>query len=148
MDAKEIKSFIDLMEKHELCELEIEEDGKRIKLKKGNINIPNLLNLQNQPMPASPAGVQESKEQESQDENLVAIKSPMVGTFYRAPSPGADPYAKAGKSINKGDVVCIIEAMKIMNEIKSEVSGKIVKILAENGEAIEFGQKLFLIEPR
>ena len=75
------------------------------------------------------------------------MKSPMVGTFYRAPSPGAKPFVEEGDIINPGDVVCIIEAMKLMNEIKAEVKGEIIKILVENGEPVEFGQPLFLIRP-
>ena len=78
---------------------------------------------------------------------LVPIESPMVGTFYRAPAPGADPYVKEGDLIQKGTVVCIVEAMKLMNEIESEVGGRIVKIVVENGKPVEFGQALFLVEP-
>ncbi len=81
------------------------------------------------------------------DENLLEIKSPMVGTFYRAPGPGAKPYASMGDAVEPGQVVCIIEAMKLMNEIESEVSGKIAKILVENEQPVEFGQTLFLVSP-
>ncbi len=81
------------------------------------------------------------------EENLSEIKSPMVGTLYRAPSPGAKPYASMGDTVEPGQVVCIIEAMKLMNEIESEVSGKIVKILVENEQPVEFGQTLFLVSP-
>jgi len=81
------------------------------------------------------------------DENLLEIKSPMVGTFYRAPGPGAKPYASMGDTVEPGQVVCIIEAMKLMNEIESEVSGKIAKILVENEQPVEFGQTLFLVSP-
>ncbi len=81
------------------------------------------------------------------DENLVEIKSPMVGTFYRAPSPDAKPYVSVGDTVEPGTVVCIIEAMKLMNEIESEVSGKIAKIMVENEQPVEFGQTLFLVSP-
>jgi acetyl-CoA carboxylase biotin carboxyl carrier protein len=81
------------------------------------------------------------------DENLVEIKSPMVGTFYRAPGPGATPYVEVGHGVRTGQVVCIIEAMKLMNEIESEVSGSIAEILVENGQPVEFGQTLFLVSP-
>ena len=80
-------------------------------------------------------------------ENLVAITSPMVGTFYRAPAPDADPYVESGDMVEVGQTVCIIEAMKLMNEIESEHRGRVVKILVENAQPVEFGQKLFLIEP-
>jgi acetyl-CoA carboxylase biotin carboxyl carrier protein len=80
-------------------------------------------------------------------EKSVAITSPMVGTFYRAPAPDADPYVEAGDSVEVGQTVCIVEAMKLMNEIESEVRGRIVQILVENAQPVEFGQKLFLIEP-
>ncbi len=80
-------------------------------------------------------------------ENLAAITSPMVGTFYRAPAPDADPYVETGDTVEMGQTVCIIEAMKLMNEIESEVKGRIVKILVENAQPVEFGQKLFLVEP-
>jgi oxaloacetate decarboxylase alpha subunit len=80
-------------------------------------------------------------------EHLVAIVSPMVGTFYRAPAPDADPYAEVGDVVEVGQTVCIIEAMKLMNEIESEVKGRVVRILVENAQPVEYGQKLFLIEP-
>ncbi len=85
---------------------------------------------------------------ETHNENLIEVKSPIVGTFYRAPSPTADPYIQAGAIIQKGSVLCIIEAMKLMNEIESEVSGKVVKILAENGQPVEYNQTLFLVDPK
>jgi acetyl-CoA carboxylase biotin carboxyl carrier protein len=81
------------------------------------------------------------------DENLLEIKSPMVGSFYRAPSPGAKPYVQAGERVEPGQVVCIIEAMKLMNEIESDVSGTIVKMLVEDAQPVEFGQTLFLVSP-
>jgi acetyl-CoA carboxylase biotin carboxyl carrier protein len=80
-------------------------------------------------------------------ENLVAITSPMVGTFYRAPAPDADPYVENGDSVDVGQTVCIIEAMKLMNQIEAEVKGRLVKVLVENAQPVEFGQKLFLVEP-
>jgi acetyl-CoA carboxylase biotin carboxyl carrier protein len=81
------------------------------------------------------------------EDKLVAITSPMVGTFYRAPAPDADPYVEQGDSVSIGQTVCIVEAMKLMNEIESEVKGRIVRILVENAQPVEFGQKLFLVEP-
>ena len=139
MELEKLKEFIDFMNENSLCELEIEEEGKRIRLKKFSQDQPVVISQINPP--------QTKEEKQERKEGTVEIKSPMVGTFYRAPSPGAKPYVEAGDSVKSGDVVCIIEAMKLMNEIKSEVGGKIVQILVENGEPVEFGQTLFLVEP-
>ena len=92
----------------------------------------------------SPSG--KVKEGEVKEENLIEVKSPMVGTFYRAPAPDADPFVKEGDEVEKEQIICIIEAMKLMNEIKSELSGRIKKILVESGQAVEFNQPLFVIE--
>ncbi|MBN3040648.1 MAG: acetyl-CoA carboxylase biotin carboxyl carrier protein [Candidatus Omnitrophica bacterium] len=141
MDLEKLNKFIKFMDDNNLAELEIEEEGKRIKLKKALGQQP-VLPLQgfNQPVP-------ESKDAETVKTSSIEIHSPMVGTFYRAPSPGAKPYVEIGDVIKPGDVVCIIEAMKLMNEIKAEVGGKILQIPIENGEPVEFGQILFTIEP-
>ena len=137
METKKLKEFIKLMEDNNLCELEIEEDGKRIRLKKNFAGLPTVISSVPPPV---------SQEQKS-GKNTLEIKSPMVGTFYTAPSPGAKPYVAIGDVVKSGDIVCIVEAMKLMNEIKAEVGGKVVQILVENGEPIEFGQTLFTIEP-
>ncbi len=139
MNKEELKELIDFMNEHNLCELEIEEKGKRIKLKRTSQETPIVIK-------ESKASV-EQEETFTKESNVIEIKSPMVGTFYRAPSPGAKPYVEVGDEIKPGDVVCIIEAMKLMNEIKSDVSGIIEKILVENAEPVEFGQTLFLIKP-
>jgi len=143
MDIKErLEKLVKFMEENNLCELEIEEEGRKIKLKKYN---PTISPLQQEiHLEREESLTQQQKEKK---ENLVELKSPMVGTFYRAPSPGAKPFVEEGDIINPGDVVCIIEAMKLMNEIKAEIKGEIVKILVENGEPVEFGQSLFLIKP-
>ena len=101
--------------------------------------VPQMAAPQQESSPQAPAQAQKGAG--------VEINSPMVGTFYRAPSPGVKPYVEAEDTVKPGDIVCIIEAMKLMNEIKAEVGGKITSILVENGEPIEFGQPLFLIEP-
>lgn len=141
MDLDKLHEFIRFMDENQLCELEIEEEGQRIKLKKAipNQQPPAFIAANSQI--ATPAATQHT------ENSNIEITSPMVGTFYRAPSPGAKPYVEIGEIVKPGDVVCIIEAMKLMNEIKAEVGGKIVRILAENGEPIEFGQQLFEIEP-
>ena len=143
MDKKELEELIGFMNENNLSELEIEEEGKRIKLKKAYADSPVVVRGNAVPN-AQSAG--EAKEQ-AVNKNIIEIKSPMVGTFYRAPSPESKPYVDIGSEIKPGDVVCIIEAMKLMNEIKSDVSGKITKILVENAEPVEFGQALFVIEP-
>jgi len=138
MELDKLKRYIDFMNANNLSELEVEEEGKRIRLKKNSSGRPVIV-------PDSP--VHAAEEKEIKKDNIVEILSPMVGTFYSAPSPGAKPYAKVGDAIKPGDVVCIIEAMKLMNEIKAEVEGKIVQIPVKNGEPVEFGQNLFVIEP-
>ncbi|MDD5194481.1 MAG: acetyl-CoA carboxylase biotin carboxyl carrier protein [Candidatus Omnitrophica bacterium] len=139
MELEKLKEFIEFMNQNSLCELEIEEEGKRIRLKKFSAEQPVVIS--HSQGGASPAVKEEKKE------GSLEIKSPMVGTFYRAPSPGAKPYVETGDIVKPGDVVCIIEAMKLMNEIKSEVEGKIAQVLVENGEPVEFSRTLFLIEP-
>jgi len=137
---KKIQEMIKLMEENGLQELEIETEGIKIRLKKGvEVDISSKI-------PASPPQTSTSTSA-SKTSNLIEVKAPMVGTFYRAPSPGAKPFVEVGDTVEEGDVLCIIEAMKLMNEIKSECKGKIVEILVENGDPVEFGQVLFLIEP-
>jgi acetyl-CoA carboxylase biotin carboxyl carrier protein len=148
MYIKEIKDMINLMNENGLTELEVEKDGVRIRLKKGAggayEKAVEYVIPQSGPVHSEKAApVQEKAEKK----NTVEIKAPMVGTFYRSPSPEAAPYVNTGDSIEPGQVVCIVEAMKLMNEIKSEVRGKIIEIQADNAEPVEFGQVLFIIEP-
>ena len=148
MNIKEIKEMIDLMNKNNLNELEVEKDGMKVKLKKtsGVISqqiLDERLMTQQVVLPRK----EETKTAEVRPKSTIEIKAPMVGTFYRAPSPEAPSFVDIGTSIEKGQVVCIIEAMKLMNEIKSDVKGKVVDILVENANPIEFGQVLFLVEP-
>lgn len=143
MDIEKLKEFIKFMDENNLCELEIEEEGTKIRLKKFLHESQTVIQIPSSQKPIS----SEIEKEKTKEEGLIEIKSPMVGTFYRAPSPGAKPYVEKGDRIAQGDVVCIIEAMKLMNEIKSEVSGEIVDILVENGEPVEFNQPLFLVRP-
>ncbi len=153
MNVKEIKEMINLMNENNLYELEIEKDGTRIKLKKcaspqaeaQAAHVPVFISQEKnaKPQEAAPQAVP-AKEAAA---NRIEIKAPMVGTFYRAPSPEAPPFAQVNQEIEPGQVICIIEAMKLMNEIKSEIKGRILEILVDNAEPIEFGQPLFLIEP-
>lgn len=151
MNIKEIKEMINLMNENSLAELEVEKDDMRIRLKKTPTGFegfdgPMML----QPQSAAPAPKIAPAAQELPEKNAiktVEIKSPMVGTFYRAPNPEAAAYVEVGQTLEPGQVICIIEAMKLMNEIKSEIRGKILEILVDNAEPVEFGQPLFLIEP-
>jgi acetyl-CoA carboxylase biotin carboxyl carrier protein len=151
MNIKEIKEMINLMNENSLSELEVEKDDMRIRLKKtanGIEGFDGQVVLQGQAMGVSNAKIQAAGAAEEKNEiKTVEIKSPMVGTFYRAPNPEAAAYAEVGSTIEPGQVICIIEAMKLMNEIKSEIKGKILEILVDNAEPVEFGQPLFLIEP-
>ncbi|MFA5038746.1 MAG: acetyl-CoA carboxylase biotin carboxyl carrier protein [Candidatus Omnitrophota bacterium] len=155
MNIKEIKEMINLMNENNLTELEIEKEGLRVCLKKGMEGRVAVEHLPPRPvaLPVSALSAAETPPKESApkeraaSKNLKEIKSPMVGTFYRAPSPESPPFVEINQAIEIGHVVCIVEAMKLMNEIKSEVKGKIVDILVNNAEPVEFGQPLFLVEP-
>lgn len=151
MNIKEIKEMINLMNENGLVELEVEKDDMRIRLKKTasgieGFNGPVVFQGQNIPMAQDRVQSVPSVEEKSVVKT-VEIKAPMVGTFYRAPSPESPAYVEVGQVIEPGQVICIIEAMKLMNEIKSEIKGKILEILVDNAEPVEFGQSLFLIDP-
>lgn len=145
MNIEKLKKLLSFMEEHNLQEMEIKGLFYHVKLKKNSES-------QNH----SPSGVGEKASlvqrvssagpQIVEEKEYHKILSPMVGTFYRSPSPGAEPFVKEGDIIKKGQVLCIIEAMKVMNEIESDVSGKIVKILVENGKPVEYNQPLFLVD--
>jgi acetyl-CoA carboxylase biotin carboxyl carrier protein len=149
MYIKEIKDMIILMNDNGLTELEVEKDGMRIKLKKSSGGSFEKA-IEFVPQTSAPQTQQEAKsakEAAEKAKNTIDIKAPMVGTFYRSPSPEAAAYVNVGDTIGIGQVLCIIEAMKLMNEIKSEVRGKILEILVDNAEPVEFGQVIFVIEP-
>lgn len=150
MNLKEIKELITLMNENNLTELEIEREGLRVKLKKlpegGFEQKIESVPLKYAPMQAYQEIGKPAKAEEP-SKKYIEIKSPMVGTFYEAPSPESPPYVEVGQEILVGQVLCIIEAMKLMNEIKSEVKGKIVEKLVENAQPVEYGQVLFLVEP-
>ena len=154
MNVKEIKEMIILMNENNLSELEIEKEGMRIKLKKGSLSnapegLPAPIFIEREKVsPDQPRIPEISAKETAPGKNKNEIKSPMVGTFYRAPSPESPPFVQVNQEIEPGQVICIIEAMKLMNEIKSEVKGKILEILVDNAEPVEFGQPLFLIETR
>ena len=148
-DLKEVKAIIDLMKKHDLAVFEIEKEGFRLKLQRGAsapqaaIAAPSVAAVQPKAAPTEGEPPPAAKAIES-----VAMKeivSPMVGTLYRAASPDAPPFVEVGKPVTEDTVVCIIEAMKVMNEIKAETSGVIAEVLAENGKPVQFGQVLFRV---
>ena len=147
MDLKELKALLRLMEGNDVEELEVEEGGRRVRIRRRPVpgRVPPA--AMNPAPPAATASPLPPTAAAAETAGLIPVESPMVGTFYRAPAPGAEPYVKEGDLIQKGTVVCIIEAMKLMNEIEAEVKGRIARILAENGQPVEFGQTLFLIEP-
>ncbi len=156
MRPSKIRSLIKLVEESNINELEVSSWGRKVCIRKriggGNGQVPANPGANPAPPPPGPSEVQlelttESPREPEKKVNLAEIKSPMVGTFYRAPAPDARPYADVGENVKTGQVVCIIEAMKLMNEIESEIAGKIVEILVENGKPVQFGQPLFLVEP-
>lgn len=148
IDINYIKQIADIMEEKSLTEVLVEDEGKRITMKKGDVALQTVVAapVAQSVMPqVAPEPVQ-VLEEEKPARKATAITSPMVGTFYAASSPDAEPYVKVGDVIKSGQVVCIIEAMKLMNEIEADVSGKIVEICVENGQTIEFGQVLMYVE--
>ncbi len=151
MNIKEIKEMINLMNENGLTELEVEKDDMRIRLKKTANGVEGFEMPVGYPAHGSVASGAKAQIVPPPEEKIiiktVEIKSPMVGTFYRAPNPEAASYVEVGQTIEPGQVICIIEAMKLMNEIKSEIRGKILEILVDNAEPVEFGQSLFLIDP-
>ena len=148
-DLKEIKAIIDLMKKHDLSVFEIEKEGFRLKLEKGPstkaaaaappsaAGTPKAAAAAPETTPAAPKAIESVP--------LREIVSPMVGTYYRSASPDVPPFVDVGKTVTEDTVVCIIEAMKVMNEIKAETSGIITEVLAENGKPVQFGQVLFRV---
>lgn len=141
---KKVKDLISLMNENNLTEIEVEEEGTKIRLKRNNLDsVQTSIQL-----PSIKASLQEGSNKyltSKQDKKLSEIVAPMVGTFYSS-APGADPYVNIGDTVDEETVVCIIEAMKIMNEVKAETEGKIVEVIVENGAAVEFGQPLFRVE--
>ena len=150
MNIKEIKEMIQLMNENNLTELELEKDGLKIRLKKNaSGGFEQSVVYESRPGSASRAASAADTREAAKPVPAAAkpvIKSPMVGTFYAAPAPDAQVFVQVGSQIEVGQVICIIEAMKLMNEIKSEVRGKIAEILVNNGDPVEFGQPLFTLE--
>jgi len=154
MDINLIKKLVKIFSTSDITDLEIEEEGFKIKIANKLRNSQGIVQPQHATQPStvlSPAPPAEEKPSEEKTvestNNYHEVKSPIVGTFYRAPAPDADAYVQVGDSVSVGTVLCIVEAMKLMNEIESDADGKVVKILADNGKPVEYNQPLFLIQP-
>ncbi len=166
MNLKELKELIEFLIEKDIAEFELERGDVKVRIKRAGEHMivhghgdPRVFAVPPAPPPAPilgatsavaaapavPASAEPAKEKE---ETLHAVKSPIVGTFYEAPSPGAPPFVKVGDTVVEGQVLCIVEAMKLLNEIESDVAGEVVKILATNGQPIEYGQELFAVRPK
>ena len=151
MDLRKLKKLIDLVQESGISELEVTEGEEKVRIAKHSTAMPMAQNYtlpMAMPMApaAAPAGTSSvSLDDEDEIPEGHVVKSPMVGTFYRSPSPGAEPFVEVGQAVKQGDTLCIIEAMKLLNEIEADASGVIKAILLENGQPVEFGEPLFVI---
>ena len=146
MDIRKVKKLIELLEESNIAEIEIHEGEESVRISRaGTLAAPAPAPA---PVAAITAAAAETAADTQPDDTPAghAVRSPMVGTFYRAPTPGAKPFVTEGQTVNAGDTLCIIEAMKILNQIESDKSGKVIKIVVENGEPVEYDQPLFIIE--
>jgi acetyl-CoA carboxylase biotin carboxyl carrier protein len=158
MDLDEIRQILDLMREHDLAEFELERESGKVRLRKHSSSpqfvatapaVPHITyaTAAAGPAPAPAPGGEAVLTAASEDVDLAIIKSPIVGTFYRSSEPGAKPFADVGQQVRKGQVLCIIEAMKLMNEINAECDGEVVKCYVENGQAVQYGERLFAVKP-
>jgi acetyl-CoA carboxylase biotin carboxyl carrier protein len=158
MNFDEIKQLLDMVREHELSEFELERDDFKIRVRKNtsgqwSATMPPVSHVNYAPVMAPPMAAPAAAPTApvltpaQEDTDFAVVKSPIVGTFYRAPEPGAKPYADVGDTVKKGQVLCIIEAMKLMNEINSDVDGEVVKVYVENGQPVQYGERLFAIRP-
>ena len=156
MNIKDIQQLIKFVAKSGVSEVKIESKDLKIGIKTGNVekpvvySSPTILTQPSNPISETQMSnpeIASEKENDSEDTNLITIKSPIIGTFYRKPSPDKSNFVENGDVISEGDVLCVIEAMKLFNEIESEFSGKIVKILVDDASPVEFDQPLFLVDP-
>jgi acetyl-CoA carboxylase biotin carboxyl carrier protein len=160
MNFDELKQILEMVREHELSELELERDNFKLRIRKHSAGqwvagAPPVHHVTYSPGPAAAAAVPPADAQAppvlaAADEamDLAVVKSPIVGTFYRSPEPEAPPFTDVGLAVRKGQVLCIIEAMKLMNEINSDVEGEVVKCYVENGQPVQYGERLFAIKPR
>jgi acetyl-CoA carboxylase biotin carboxyl carrier protein len=149
VNQREIRRLADLLRDYGLTEVEVEREGVRVRLRRepAALAAPSPGPVVASSAAAAGASPAVTAESAASVAHLLTIEAPMVGTFYRAPSPDAQPFVRDGERVKKGQVVCIIEAMKLMNEIESKVAGRVVKVLVENSQPVEYGQPLFLLEP-
>ena len=163
MDLNHVKELLDLVREHDLAEFEIEHDGFRLKIRKDGV-ATTVVSMPaaaapittaaaaaappSNPAVATPAAAPAASDTGSEEIELAVVKSPIVGTFYRSPEPGAASFVEIGTTVKKGQVLCIIEAMKLMNEIDSEYDGEIVNVYVENGQPVQYGERLFAIKTR
>ncbi len=157
MDIREVKDLIHEVLQSDISEFELEHSGTRVRLKRGfsrestgasafSRQSPPAVSL-NPPTAGAQPGMPVERTENTEESNFHIITSPIVGTVYRSPSPGTEPYIKLGDQVEEGSILCIVEAMKLMNEIPSDIKGEIVRIYIETGNPVEFGQKLFAIRP-
>lgn len=149
MDIRKVKKLIELLDESGIAEIEITEGEESVRISRHSQTVPAApVSLQPfAPAPAvMPAAAPAPESTPEPEEEGHAVSAPMVGTFYSAPSPGAPPFVQVGDRVGEGDVLCVIEAMKMMNQIESDQAGRVAAVLAENGEPVEFGQPLFIIE--
>jgi len=142
VELDEIKQLLELLKDTDITEIQIEREGSKLKIKRERFMSP----FETTP-PVKQAAPAEVKEEAEESRKLVTITAPIVGIFHRSPAPESSPFVEAGSVVKKGQVLCIVEAMKLMNEIESDADGILSKILVENGQAVEYGEPLFLIEP-
>jgi acetyl-CoA carboxylase biotin carboxyl carrier protein len=164
LDLRELKEILQILEEKEITEFELEEEGMKLRIRKAAASsnhsapaapvslvhtlVPSALNVAIPPSPApGPSVPAAAPALTAEEQGLVSVKSPIVGTFYRAPDPGSPPFVNVGDRVRVGQVLCIIEAMKLMNEIEAEAAGEIVKVHHETGQPVQYGEPLFDIRP-
>lgn len=154
MNQKELKELIEFLIEKDIAEFELERGDVKVRIKRGALVTvaPPVQTIQTAALPAThpitPAAIPATSAAASAEDGLHIVKSPIVGTFYESPSPGSPAFVKPGDNIENGQVLCIIEAMKLMNEIEADIAGELVKQLVTNGQPVEYGQALFTIRPR
>jgi acetyl-CoA carboxylase biotin carboxyl carrier protein len=152
MDIRKVKKLIELLEESDVAEIEIHEGEESVRISRNSsavpaMAVPTVMPQAPAPAPAAPAAAAPAAVQGSEAEiSGHAVRSPMVGTFYRSPSPGSKPFVEVGQQVSVGDTLCIIEAMKILNQIESDKAGTVKQILVENGEPVEYNEPLFIID--
>ena len=155
MNVDEIRQILDMMREHDLLEFELEQGDVKLRLRKGGPAVPPPVALAPPPAPVALGAVPAATVHEAapafappaEEMDLLIVKSPIVGTFYRSSEPGARPFVDVGQQVRTGQVLCIIEAMKLMNEINAEHEGEVVKVFVENGQPVQYGERLFAIRP-